>query len=339
MDFFDDKQREIWEVLAALGPCQPQSVSKMDDPMKLLFGDDCDGVGVNGDDACLGDADDLGDDMEIDIPQMKLSSENTEFVLFIEEIPIIGVDVLILMKKYLDRVVKKKNWVVSKRKSKKKAATGAVEIVGGQLYINVQDKPSVRVFPPKTSGITKFTVQGPTHEGNVARAEEIARVLQRKWPSSHVEFRSVLTSMYRGVFIGKDLNPIKGLKLEDFNAILRDELKAVLNLRENLSFFNPEKDNCVTVYLKDATDGAKHGNKDLQGQLRLFSSGKVTGFGIKSFKTLDHFWKIVTSILWKNIDSVVTEFATKKTGGAKRKSPKCTQCGNIGHNKRTCTQK
>lgn len=341
----EDQEESILSVLAALGKDSKKrnfedlecaddmggalgALGALDDDMDeaqlLLFGD-------------MTVPDESKDRLEA-IPPMKMKSENTQF-LFNVDIPENGIDYLNKLKKRFDRVAKRKGWVASKRKStkKKNEPAEAVSIVGGQLFINVEGKPSVRIFPRDKTKPGKMTVQGPTHEGNLGRADEIVAIVRKKWTCS-CSYSSVLTSTYCGVFVGYDGVAIRGLKLKEFNEILRRDLTQY----GLTSFFNPEKDNCVTIWMKDGAErGAEHGDENKQGQLRVFASGKVTGFGVKSFDTLHRCLKIATEILWNNFSTVTTEVVMKKqkTEGSKRNSPMCSQCGNTGHNKRTCTKK
>ena len=330
----DVHQQEIWEILAALQPTEPLEVERNSqkrerdiDPETLLFGDFGE-IDV--------DVDNLPEFPSCEVPKMTKTSENSEFILRVPTLKI-GLEYLEQLKVLFDHVCKKKKWIPSKTKATKKKGQEpqAVSIKGGQMYINVEGKPSVRIFPSKISGCGKMTIQGPTREVIVERASEIARMLNRKWTGCETEFAGCLTAMFSGEFVDKHGVVIKGLKLTEFNEILRDKLKE----HNSTSFFNPEKDNCITILLI-GQDDIKHGEEEKQGQLRLFSTGKATGFGVKSFKTLHHFWTIVTHTLWDNFGKVTTDVAVKKQKtGASRNSPKCSACGNIGHNKRTCPNK
>ena len=366
-DFGDrNNQQEMWAILAALQPQEPHGLYESQEPPQEVYQraqraeqdqrDQSDFQSVRGDvsgeqknrkrvfddpeQLLFGDIGDIDSDnlpdIPCDIPEMTKTSENAEFFLSVD-ITCVGQAYLETLKKRFDRVCKKKGWIPSKPKSVKKKAQApqAVTIKGGQMYINVQGKPSVRIFPSTSGGGGKMNIQGPTREGNIERADEIAKMLRKKWPGSHAQFVGCLTAMYSGRFIDRFGGYIKGLKLAEFNEILRAKLPE----HNVTSFFNPEKDNCITVFMT-CQDDVKHGYEDKQGQLRLFSTGKVTGFGVKSPKTLSHFWNIVTKILWEHFADVTTEFVAKKQKtGTSRTLPKCSACGNMGHNKRTCTSK
>jgi hypothetical protein len=276
-----------------------------------------------------------------DIAPMEQKSANIQFKL-------LGINIAATGDKYLNKLMRrfqrraeKEKWVPKQTKAGKKKAEPpqAVSLVGGQLFINVQGKPSVRIFPQQFVGQGKMTIQGSTRQAIDARAIEIISFLRSKYPNCEAVFDAVLTSTYCGHFVDREGKPLPGLKLQPLNDVLRTELKRI---GLNTSFLNTEKDNCVTIFMKDVnTEGAvvQHGDASKCGQLRIFASGKGTGFGVKSAETLDYHWRQVTLIIWKHLDAVSTEYVTKKVKTGAKRTPICGVCKQSGHNKRTCKTK
>lgn len=329
----------IAEMLSALAQSNPEEPSQDRNPKRERTDDE--ELELRGEICWDPDLDKMLDKLDETVPPMEQKSANIEFRISGINIEHAGEKYLKKLERRFKRCARKEptKWVPKQTKSDKKKSEPLtpVNIKGGQLFINVDGKPSVRIFPQHAFGKGKMTIQGPTRQAIDARAEEMLGFLRPKYPECEIVFDHVLTSTYCGHIVDSNGIQLTGLKLQALNDILRGELK---RRGLNTSFLNTEKDNCVTIYMKDVGENVVGGDASKCGQFRIFASGKATGFGVKSFETLEYHWKVVTQIIWDHLDAVTVEYVAKKAKtGTKRMATICSVCKQSGHNKRTCTKK